>query len=78
MAALWRGVPTAGQVSFFMVNKNGEAYEFNYVGHALDPHAAPVAPVKKYLGVDHMEWQHAAESELGLHDGRRQAFGYER
>ena len=44
------GRTTNGQVSFFMLNQRGEAYEFNYVGHAIDPYAAPTAPVLRYWG----------------------------
>jgi hypothetical protein len=38
------------QVFFFMVDRNGEAFEFPYVGHSLDLAQAPTAPMQREWG----------------------------
>ena len=44
------GRTIGGQVTFFMLNNRGEAFEFPYVGQALDVNAWPVAPVQRAWG----------------------------
>ncbi len=44
------GRTVGSQIYFFMINRDGEVFEFPYVGQSLDLNTAPIAPVQRAWG----------------------------